>query len=807
MPPTNASAVRRLHKIKFFTCAACSGWLSDPARLGGPKRGADVVVFLRARPAQDWRNAVSFRRLLLAGAGCALAIAMAPGVHAQTVNGGATASPPAPGAGRPATASVAANQDTAAPVRRARGNRSVEDVVVTAQRRVENQQRVPVSITALTAATIARANITTTAAIQQVTPGLTWTSANRSALPYIRGIGSPDISVGSESSVALYVDGIYIESSPASMLALNNIERIEVLKGPQGTLFGRNATGGLVQIITKQPSQTPHGSLDIGYANFNTLTANGYLTGPLTEHISADIAFILNDQNNGWGRNVNLDRQIDIDRTMGFRSKILFDYGDTRFTLGGDYTHERTDIGSERNIVPGFTGRPIDGVPTQTLPGFYDSQSNIYPLGILTTGGVNLHAEHDFNFAKLLSISSYRDTHFTSMLDVDETPLKITQLTFDTHVKAFTQELQLASRGSDRLRWITGVFYMHRNGTDEPFAVAGSAVGFPPFFGYENVDDGIKSDVVAPYGQATYRLWAGTEITGGVRYTIEHQVFTGHSTGATGLPGLSVDADATYKVPTYRAAINHTFGKQLMVYASYNRGFKSGVFNATSLADPPARPETVNAYETGFKSDLFDRSVRLNGAAFQYDYQNIQLSVPSGPSAKTINAAKAKIRGLEGTVETVPVEDLTLTVGVSYIPYAKYLSFPDAPAYPSVPTGGNSQITFDDAGGRMIRVPKFTASASADYSFRVPRGAVDMAANLYYSSAYYWNVDRLVKEERYQVLNAQLNYKMDNGVRFGAWVSNLLDEKYYSGASETSNASVYSPAPPRTYGLRVGYAF
>ena len=192
---------------------------------------------------------VDARAHLFTGAGAvALICAVGGAAGAQTVavNGpySATAAPPPAVAAKGSTANAPA---------------AVEEIVVTAQRRQENLQRVPVTVTAITAGAISRANIESTTSLQQVTPGLTWSVANRSSLPYIRGIGTADGSIGNESSVAMYVDGVYIDNSVASTLELNNIERVEVLKGPQGTLFGRNATGGLIQIITKQPSQTASG--------------------------------------------------------------------------------------------------------------------------------------------------------------------------------------------------------------------------------------------------------------------------------------------------------------------------------------------------------------------------------------------------------------------------------------------------------------------------------------------------------------------------------------------------------------------
>ena len=230
----------------------------------------------------------------------------------------------------------------------------IADVIVTAQRRSERLQSVPVAVTALTAQALDRAGIAQTSDLQVVTPGLVYSTAISVPTPFIRGVGSRDNTAANESGVATYLDGIYYAGMPAGLLALPNIERIEVLKGPQGTLFGRNANGGLIQIITRDPPRELSGTVKLSYANYDTITASGYLGGPVTETLRADLSVYYTDQRDGWGRNLVSGVQINLAKDIALRGKALWEPAvGTRVVLAADYDHRRSDIGSAVNILAG----------------------------------------------------------------------------------------------------------------------------------------------------------------------------------------------------------------------------------------------------------------------------------------------------------------------------------------------------------------------------------------------------------------------------------------------------------------------
>lgn len=748
------------------------------------------LLITRVEPGSLARRVRRAMGPLLAGGAVVLPLA----AHAQDT-GAAT---------QPAPAAQATPDSQAAPP-----SDGLQEIVVTAQRRSENLQRVPISITALTSDSIERANITSTTALQQVTPGLTTSVSIRSALPFIRGVGSTDSTVGSENPVALYVDGVYIDSSQAAAFSLNNIERIEVLKGPQGTLFGRNATGGLISIVTRTPSRDLGGSFEFGFGNYDTVRSSLYLTGPITSTLAADLALTYSNQDKGWGRNLLTGRDINTDRTFAARSKWLLDLDSTRITLAGDYSRQETDVGSERAIPPGA----VNPGNTKFRGDFYDSQSDIYPLGVLRQAGGSLRIEHDFAAVKATSITAYRDTFFSAAIDQDETPIPVFNAFFDEiRIRTFTQEAQLASTGNAAVDWIGGLFYMHREGFQPRIRLTGLAFAGAPFFGFGTFDDGVTTSTVAPFGQVTVHVTPRTDITGGLRYTIEHQRFQGMQGNALGGVVASVDTDVTYRKLTFRAAVNHRLTDDIMAYVSFNRGFKGGAYNVNNLAAPPARPEQLDAVEAGVKADLLNRTLRINAAVYHYDYKDIQLLVAPSPSSgqisTTINAARARIIGFEGLVEAVPVSGLTISIGASYVPTAEYRSFPNAPLFVTKPGGGNNLVAFDASGERMVRAPKFTATASLSYVVRLAGGSLDFGANLYHSSRFIWNPDARYAQAAYQLLGGQIGYTVGGtGLSISAWGRNLLNKHYQAGLSETASGDAYVPGAPRTYGVKLGYRF
>jgi iron complex outermembrane receptor protein len=278
----------------------------------------------------------------------------------------------------------------------------LQEIVVTAERRSESLQNVPVSVSAISADAAKAMGITGTEDLTTAVPGLVFSRTSNAGVPYIRGIGNNNPSLGDESAVAVYVDGVYIPSLIGNILDLNSIQQVEVLKGPQGTLFGRNATGGVIQIITKQPSHTPSLDAEIGYGNYGTATARIYGTTGITPSLAADIAGYYENQSEGFGSNLATGLPAYRSKQDSFRSKWKLTLDDTDVTLSLDSSQRRDEQGT---AIRQINGSLIGGI---VVPGFYNVDQNNPSYGVVHDAGVSVTVKHDLHWAQVVSISSYR---------------------------------------------------------------------------------------------------------------------------------------------------------------------------------------------------------------------------------------------------------------------------------------------------------------------------------------------------------------------------------------------------------------
>ena len=720
----------------------------------------------------------------------------------------------------------------------------LQEIVVTSQRRSEKLQSVPLSVTAVNADTLAASGVRQTSDLQILTPGLVWSTAISVPTPFIRGVGSRDNSAANENGVATYLDGIYYAAMPGGLLSLPNIQRVEVLKGPQGTLFGRNANGGLIQIITRDPPTTPSGKFSVSYGNYNTVTTSGYAGGPLSHGLSGDVSVYFNDQIDGWGRNLLNGAEVNLAKDLALRSKLLWSNDDdTRILLAGDYDHRRSDIGNSLNIFPGATASdgkcslaPFPaGYPgcarqpsTRFRGSIYDSQSDLFGINGNNGGqaagteqaGASLTIEHSLSFATLRSLSSYRRLNSSVYVDQEGGPLPVSEVIWHQYDRTVTQELQLASAAQSDISWLAGVFYMNRKAGYDPFHVFGYSLGLasaldpvgrygapPGFGGGFDVFSNVRVNSYAGYGQATVGLPYDTNLTGGIRYTSDLQQLDARQVDARGVQRAAADPKKTFSKATYRLALDHHFTPATMAYASYNRGFKAGVFNTTNASGTVVNPETLDAFEVGEKADLLNRRLRLNMAAFHYNYKDLQLPIVVPGGTQTINAARAKINGLDVDLTALPLERLTLTLGGSFLFDAKYTSFPNGPSL-TASTAGNTQVATNLSGNRMIRAPKFAGNASLDYTVPTSRGNFGLNLSYYHNSGFFWTPDDHFEQPAYDLVNTEVRWDAPVApLTLRLWARNLLAQGYYNYVAPSVPGTVASPGEPRTYGVTAEYSF
>lgn len=690
----------------------------------------------------------------------------------------------------------------------------LEEVVVTAQRRSQNLQKVPVSVSALSENDLEMAGIASGNDLGKAVPSLEINHGTGAALIFLRGIGNSVSSAGNEASTAVYVDGIYYARVAPSFLEFNNVDRIEVLKGPQGTLFGRNATGGLIQVVTRTPTAEPVLRVSVGYENYQRIVTKAYAAGGLSEHVAADVAVIYNDQREGWGRNVTTGSEAYRDRNLGVRAKLVADASDlTRVTLIGEYGNSHGDIGLTSQPYQGTTQGATPGMPPHVylpLPGFYDVRNGIDDLQVDQSYGGSLKIEQEFSFAKLVSLSAYRHSYIDQKsYDVDFVPDDYFHAVLNERAVQFSQELQLLSKEGSSFDWIAGAFYLDTQDGYRP----GSILGGRQFGGAElrfQSKQSIKS--LAGYAQSTFPIAKDTHLTTGVRYTRDKVGIAG--TLDVALPGgpvlgpvaPPVDDSTNFNKTTWKFALDHTFTPDILGFVSISRGFKAGTYVTLPAANVVARPEVLDAYEIGLKTELFDRRLRLNGAVFFYNLKDPQVEILNGPSVYAINAGGAHVKGLDLDFEFAATENLKLRGGLGLLD-AKYTTFTNAPSgLPnSGPNGGNlPETAMDVSGFTMQRAPKFTGSLNAIYTIPMASGSWALSASVSHNSGFYWQPTHHIRQDAYTLLDAQVGYTFPSkhlGVR--VYGRNLSNKKYYTAAFESGGQTGFdsAPAAPRTYGL------
>ena len=689
---------------------------------------------------------------------------------------------------------------------------AIGEVTVTAQKRLENLQDVPISINDVSGAQLWASGIHATPDLGIVTPGLNYTVATGYAAPFLRGIGSNNIGPGTESPVATYVDGVYIATQTAAVFALSGISQADVLKGPQGTLFGRNATAGVIQVTTLDPSDTPSGEALLGFGDYDTHEGKLYLTGPLWREASVNFSGLYQDQGQGFGRNLTTGLPINRTSTLAMRSKMKWALSPaTTLVISFDYSYLRTS--------EGISWRPLYGaltvLGTTFTGGAQDIESNIQPIVRDGQGGVSLRIDHDFGWAHLLSITAYRQERIHQTIDGDYgLPVPLLQYQAQTDNKQASQELQLVSSPSSSLKWVVGAYGFYSSGRYDPADLTGTSLS--PF---EEIilTSQQQAESGALFGQATKEILPDTKLTLGLRYTVEQRQIDAVDRGV--VDGLlsslgSAKASKVFTAPTWRASLEHAVTTGIMAYASVARGFKSGQYDASTVPAVVVKPETVDAVELGLKTTTADHRLRLNAALFYDLYDNMQVPTYYGlgvgaPAQFEIlrNAAKAQSYGLDADAAFAATADLRLTAGLEVL-HSTYLSFPDAEVSTPAPGGGNTIAAGDVNGHHTILAPALTLFWSADW--RLPTRLADLDANITYAynSGWYANPDNRLRQPGFNQVNARLTWRLPRRFSVSIWGRNLTKEIYAEWLSDSpSTTDVYTASPPRTYGVEIAKAW
>jgi iron complex outermembrane recepter protein len=635
------------------------------------------------------------------------------------------------------------------------GNGGLEEIVVTAQKREENLQNVPVSVTALSAEALANNRITDFTDLTRAASSLTVTQATSSPNNSIilRGIGTFAFSIGVEPSVAVIVDDLPVVQQAQAFDSLGDVQRIEVLKGPQGTLFGKNASAGVVNIVTKDPSSAMSGSIALTAATDDDYRAEASLSGPFGDNGSGYRMSGFYHSYKGNVRNLTTGHMLNDLESFGLRAKVKLVLSDNLdFTLNGSYGKTTQDgtVSTIRSIDPlgnprvTFTATSYPAlalVPSLTgiTPGAGNFNARVDAEGATTnkTGTISGKFALDLGAASLISVTGYQDWKFNFQNDVDGTDLNVlgAQTAGVTnggiaqsgpyHSRLFTQELRVVSSGNGPLKYVAGVFFADAK-TDRAFTRG-------PVSLVQNWSAQATSKSLGLFAQLDYTLPTNTTITGGLRYNhekigVSFDDFRTTATAnqcATGNPlcrGSNSD-----DVVTWKGTISQELAPQIMAYASVAKGYKGFAYDVSSGFNParvnaalagtapglngvgPVKAENSTSYELGFKSRFFDNKVQLNVTGFTTDYNNFQAqsAVIIGGALQNVlnNVGKLKTKGVEVEFSAKPSDWLRLDASAAYTD-AKMTVFPGAQGY----ADQTGQIF---AGGASALVGNCTTAAAA----------------------------------------------------------------------------------------------
>jgi len=725
------------------------------------------------------------------------------------------------------------------------GGIAVEEIVVTAQKRSENLQDVPVSVTAFSAESLESRGVTNVIGLNNLAPGLRVSSGDAAANPkiFIRGVGLSDFNPNSSSGVGIYVDGVYVGSPLAQMAGFFDIGQIEILRGPQGTLYGRNTNGGAVNITTRRPTQSFAADASAEYATYDAVNLTAGVGGPVIDDVLAIRVAGQYVKDEGYTYNRVTGDDVNATDYWAIRASALWTptpdfeglFQVNRFANRGDATQTQhrgtmafdpSAAGPDGMCAPAFYTSGLCG----DAFGYADLDGNDRALDANSQGkdkidlfGASAQLTWDLGPVSLVSVTAYSWAHRNAFENTDGNPFQMLEINYVARQQQFTQELRLQSDDNpdSRLKWVAGAYFMDETVKDASTQdVLRALRPTPDFFdigasiaafSYPYTQD---TRSYAVFGQADYNLTDRLVATVGLRYSADEKKMDYRSQAEGGLVVLlDFEDEKTFSAWSGRLGLRYELTDDVNVYATYNRGFKSGGFfgglATTAEEMEPYDNEQLDSFEIGVKSQLFDRRVRLNASAFYYDYQDQQVFAQTVRNGLTVlvldNAANSEVYGaeIEGTARIT--ENFSVDAGLSLLKaeFGEYL-FDD---------GDPLTIDPDYSGNTLPQAPEVTFNVAARYSYPLANGAeLNGTVDAAYSSKIYFdnsNAERL-SQDAVWVVGAQGGWTSPDGkIELGAFARNLFDETYAVSISNIDSLGVdlLSLNRPRSLGVFLRYKY
>jgi iron complex outermembrane receptor protein len=699
------------------------------------------------------------------------------------------------------------------------------DIIVSARRRDESLIEVPIAVSTFSGQALEAQGAPDITSLQRQTPNLTLQVArgsNSTLIAFIRGVGQQDPLWGFEPGVGLYVDDVYVARPQGAVLDIYEVERIEVLRGPQGTLYGRNTIGGAIKYVTRKLGNEFRASARATYGSYNQIDLVGSVSVPLGENfaVGGAVAWL---QRDGYGKNLTTGAdQYDKDVLAG-RLSAEFDNGDIFIRLAADRTEDRSNPRHGTRLV----GNGVNPVfaPTDSV---YDTRAGIGDDNKVVTQGISLTGEIELSdTVTLKSITAYRDGRTDTLIDFDNTPGPVLDIPAYYEDDQITQEIQLTYVG-ERLQGVVGAFYLDGRAEGAFDTVIGNA-GLTTFTGGR-----VDTKSIAFYGDVSFDVTDQFKVSAGLRWTKDDKTATvlredylGIRSPFFGNPNAiffrtrtDYTNDRSFEKLTPRISLSYQPNEDLNIYASWGRGFKSGGFDmrGDAIFIPSTvdgyDAETIDSWELGLKGAFLDRTLFVNVAGFYSDYKDQQVTVQAvqpppnvGVASVVDNAGQAEIYGVEVEVRAVPSDNLSFNLAFGYI-HAEYKEFLTFIA------GGTTPV--DVADSRVFQnTPEFVINANATWSNPLFGGRLDFtpAIALRAEQSMFEIPNPILDQGATVIADASLNWTSgDDRFTLGLHGRNLTDERYRVGGYNfpgalLGNSVIGYYGPPRTFSVTAGVRF
>jgi iron complex outermembrane receptor protein len=681
----------------------------------------------------------------------------------------------------------------------AAGAAAAEVITVSAQRRTEELQKVPLAVTAVSAIELEAKQIRRLDDLRMEVPNVIIepaTGTSSAAKVFMRGVGTDESLFTADPSVAIYIDDTYIARATGALFDVFDLQRVEVLRGPQGTLYGRNATGGAVRYITKKPNGEPRLQADARIGNLGRLDVQLSGGGRLGEAVAVSFG-VMSKTRDGYLQDITNNRKVNDEDVKGARLGLAFDLSaSTSARVSLDKLRQRSGPQYASGVLDPAKAaqynRPVNNADGNLLT----IETNLTAgKNDLDQTGLSVSTATDLGNVEWRNILSSRRMSNLLYIDLDGTAQTRFHLLQDQTQKQTSFESQLVSTGKGALSWTGGVFLFTETNT-QPTRQDIFAVG-----GVNTV--GQKTTATALYGQADWRFDPVWKATGGLRYSRESKNFSIDAIRADGTPNFNFQKKDSWTRWDWKLGVDAQLSASTLAYGSATTGFKSGGFNgragSVAQAGIVLKPETVLTYELGAKTSWADGAVRLNGNLFRNNYKDLQLTAfDANGVSNLINATSATIQGLELDLaaQLTRAWNVSLNLGTLDAEYKGY--------------SAANAATF--SGKQLKQAPKLQYGIGTGYRAGVAGGTLQLNAQLKHVGDHYQNLanSELIKTKAYTVADVRAAFEpAGTAWSAGLWVKNLGNKQYYTGAFDIAGIGIASAYinVPRTYGVDLRYRF